>query len=63
MTLHMNGEAVRLIHVSNAHTDGDTLVYFTGSNVIHMGDTFFNGFFPFIDTAHGGSLAGIANST
>lgn len=59
MTLHMNGEAVRLIHVSNAHTDGDTLVYFTGSNVIHMGDTFFNGFFPFIDTAHGGSLAGM----
>ena len=59
MTLHINGEAVRLIHVDNAHTDGDTLVYFTGSNVIHMGDTFFNGFFPFIDTAHGGTLAGM----
>ena len=57
-TIHVNGEEVRLIHVPNAHTDGDAIVQFTGSNVIHMGDVFFNGTFPFIDRENGGSLRG-----
>jgi len=59
MSLHFNGDDVRLFHVANAHTDGDAVVYFERANVIHTGDTFFNGFYPFIDTASGGSLAGM----
>lgn len=59
MSLHFNGDDVRLFHVANAHTDGDAVIYFERANVIHTGDTFFNGFYPFIDTASGGSLAGM----
>lgn len=57
-TIHINGEDVRLMQVPNAHTDGDAVVEFTGSNVFHMGDVFFNGSFPFIDTENGGTLRG-----
>lgn len=53
-----NGEEVRLIHPGPAHTDGDTIVFLTRSNVIHMGDLFFNGGYPFIDTASGGDVDG-----
>ncbi len=59
MSLHLNGEEVRAVHLAGAPTDGDTVIWFLGSNVLHTGDIFFNGFFPFIDTAHGGSLAGM----
>jgi glyoxylase-like metal-dependent hydrolase (beta-lactamase superfamily II) len=58
VTVHMNGEEVRGLHVPAGHTDGDTVVYFTKSNVVHMGDDFFNGVFPFIDLEHGGTLKG-----
>jgi len=58
MKIHFNGEDVMLIHVHNAHTDGDAFVYFMNSNVLHMGDTFFNGRFPFIDLGSGGSVDG-----
>jgi cyclase len=56
---HLNGEDIRASHAPNAHTDGDTVVQFTKSNVVHMGDTFFNGLYPFIDTSSGGSVAGV----
>lgn len=59
MTLHINEEAILAIHVHNAHTDGDALMYFTESNVLHMGDTYFNGRFPFIDLSSNGSIDGI----
>jgi cyclase len=59
MTFHWNGNTVNLIHVPNAHTDGDTIVHFTNLNAFHMGDTFFNGAFPFIDVGSEGSLEGI----
>ena len=59
MHLHINGETIRIIHVPNAHTDGDSFVVFEGANVVHAGDVFFNGFFPFIDGAHGGSVRGV----
>lgn len=58
-SLHLNGEQARMHHVSNAHTDGDSIVHFEGSNVVHMGDTFFNGRFPFIDVDNGGSVDGV----
>lgn len=58
-TFHLNGEAVKAIHIAHAHTDGDAIVHFTGSNVIHMGDTYFKSGFPFIDTASGGNVYGV----
>jgi cyclase len=57
-TIHVNGEDLRLLHLGNAHTDGDAIIEFTESNVIHMGDVFFNTTFPFIDTENGGTLRG-----
>ncbi len=59
MSLHLNGETVKLYHVSHAHTDGDSIVFFKGANVVHMGDTFFNGGYPFIDVESGGNVMGI----
>lgn len=59
MKIHLNDQEVALLHVHNAHTDGDAFVYFTKSNVIHMGDTFFNGRFPYIDLGSGGSVKGL----
>lgn len=58
VTIHLNGEEIRAVHAPHAHTDGDSVIWFTGSNVVHMGDTFFNGRFPFIDTRSGGGLRG-----
>jgi glyoxylase-like metal-dependent hydrolase (beta-lactamase superfamily II) len=59
MRLHINDETVHIIHVPRAHTDGDSFVVFKSANVVHAGDLFFNGFFPFIDGAHGGSVKGV----
>jgi glyoxylase-like metal-dependent hydrolase (beta-lactamase superfamily II) len=59
MTFHWNGDAVDLIHVPNAHTDGDTIVHFTNLNAFHMGDTFVNGGFPYVDVNSQGTLDGI----
>ncbi len=59
MTFNWNGDAIRAIHVAPAHTDGDSILHFAGANVIHMGDTFFNGFYPFIDVGSGGDINGI----
>jgi len=58
-TFHMNGQTVRVFHTSNAHTDGDAMIHFQEADVIHMGDTFFNGFYPFIDARSGGSVEGV----
>jgi glyoxylase-like metal-dependent hydrolase (beta-lactamase superfamily II) len=59
ITLHLNGEDVTVTHVANGHTDGDAIIHFPVSNVIHMGDIYFNGLYPFIDLDSGGSLQGI----
>jgi glyoxylase-like metal-dependent hydrolase (beta-lactamase superfamily II) len=58
-TLHVNGEDIRITHLPHGHTDGDAIVEFTKSNVVHMGDDFFNGTFPFIDRENGGSIKGL----
>lgn len=58
-TIHVNGEDVRIIYLPNGHTDGDAMVEFTKSNVVHMGDDFFNGTFPFVDRENGGSIKGL----
>jgi glyoxylase-like metal-dependent hydrolase (beta-lactamase superfamily II) len=59
VTFHLNGEEVHVFHVPNAHTDGDAIVHFKGSNVIHAGDIFFNGIYPFIDVDNGGGIDGM----
>ena len=59
VTFHWNGDEVRAFHVAPAHTDGDTVVQFVKADVVHMGDCFFNGSFPFIDTSSGGKVDGI----
>ena len=59
VTFHINGDEVSAYYVPAAHTDGDAIVHFRKSNVIHMGDTFFNRLYPFIDTSSGGTVAGV----
>lgn len=56
---HVNGETLNAFHVPRAHTDGDLIVHFTGSDVVHMGDVFFNGWYPFIDGGSGGTPEGV----
>lgn len=58
LTFNYNGEEIKVIHLMNAHTDGDVMIYFTESNVLHTGDAFFNGAYPLIDTESNGSLKG-----
>ncbi|MDF1837429.1 MAG: MBL fold metallo-hydrolase [Planctomycetota bacterium] len=58
LSVHFNGEEIRLMHLAAGHTDGDTVVLFMDSNVVHMGDLCFNHLFPYIDTASGGTVAG-----
>ena len=57
-SVHFNGEEIKLLHHGPGHTDGDSIIYFTGANVVHMGDQFFNGGFPFVDLNSGGTVEG-----
>ncbi|GAA4269125.1 MBL fold metallo-hydrolase [Hyunsoonleella aestuarii] len=58
LSLYINGEQVMAIHFDNAHTDGDIMLYFTESNVLHTGDVFFHNRYPYIDLNSGGSIDG-----
>ena len=62
LSVHFNGEEIKVIHFPNGHTDGDSVIFFTTSNVVHMGDDFFAGKFPFIDLDSGGSVEGLAKN-
>lgn len=62
LSIHFNGEEIQARHFPRAHTDGDIVIYFTKSNVIHLGDLFFNGKFPFVDLDHGGDVQGVADA-
>jgi glyoxylase-like metal-dependent hydrolase (beta-lactamase superfamily II) len=59
VSVHWNGEEIKVVHFPHGHTDGDSVVFFTGSNVVHMGDDFFAGQFPFVDLGTGGSVQGL----
>jgi glyoxylase-like metal-dependent hydrolase (beta-lactamase superfamily II) len=59
VTFHLGTEIIRVVHVPPAHTDGDAIVHFTRANTIHMGDTYFNGRYPFVDLSSGGSFEGV----
>ena len=62
LTLHFNNETIKVLHLPNGHTDGDSIIYFTESNVVHMGDHYFAGMFPFVDIATGGNVLGFADN-
>ena len=59
VTLHLNGEDIHIMHLQSGHTDGDSVIFFPKSNVVHMGDDFLRIGFPFIDLAGGGSVRGL----
>ncbi|MGA8765547.1 MAG: MBL fold metallo-hydrolase [Candidatus Acidiferrales bacterium] len=59
ITLHLNGEEIRVMHFPAAHTDGDAVIYFSKNNVVHMGDEFIRYGFPFVDVNAGGSVQGM----
>ena len=62
LSVHFNGEEIRVIHFPHGHTDGDSIIFFTTSNVVHMGDDFFAGRFPFVDLDSGGSVQGLTKN-
>jgi glyoxylase-like metal-dependent hydrolase (beta-lactamase superfamily II) len=62
VSIWANGEEIRAVHFPHGHTDGDSVIFFSKSNVVHMGDDFFNGMYPFIDTDNGGSVKGMINA-
>ena len=62
LTVHFNGEEIRAIHYPQGHTDGDSVIFFPTSNVVHLGDDFFAGRFPFVDLDSGGSVEGLTKN-
>ena len=59
VTFHLNGQTIFVEHVPLAHTDGDAIIWFREANVVHLGDTYFNGLYPYIDSERGGSIPGM----
>jgi|SRR5581483_4271835 len=62
VTVHLNGEDIRALHFPSGHTDGDSIIFFPKSNVVHMGDDFVTYGFPFIDVSGGGSVRGMIDA-
>jgi len=62
LSVYFNGEEIKAIHFPKGHTDGDIIIFFEGSNVVHMGDHFFTGTFPFIDLNSGGDVEGYTSN-
>lgn len=58
ISIYFNDEQIDMIHFAAGHTDGDSVIFFRGSHVVHLGDHFFNGFYPFIDLGSGGNVEG-----
>ncbi|HJT29164.1 MAG TPA: MBL fold metallo-hydrolase [Pyrinomonadaceae bacterium] len=62
LSVHFNGEDIRAIHFPHGHTDGDSVIFFSSSNVVHLGDDFFAGRFPFVDLESGGTVEGLVKN-
>lgn len=62
LTIHFDGDDIKAVHYPNGHTDGDSVIFFPKANVVHMGDDFFAGRFPFVDLDSGGSVQGMINN-
>jgi glyoxylase-like metal-dependent hydrolase (beta-lactamase superfamily II) len=63
LTLHFNDDEIDVVHIENAHSDADIAIYFRKANVIHTGDLFFSGTYPYIDVSHGGSTDGMIDAS
>ncbi|MGB0683357.1 MAG: MBL fold metallo-hydrolase [Magnetovibrionaceae bacterium] len=62
LSIHFNGDELRLMHMPASHTDTDTVIHLVGANVMHTGDLFFNGLFPFVDVQNGGNVLNLTKS-
>ena len=62
LSIFVNGDEVRAVHYPNGHTDGDSVIFFTKANVVHLGDDFFVDRFPFVDLDSGGSVQGLISN-
>ena len=62
VTFYLNGDSIEAFHVPPAHTDGDAVIWWRHANVIHAGDTFWNGLYPLIDLSSGGSVDGMVGA-
>ena len=62
VSVFFNGEEIKVVHFPHGHTDGDSVVFFHSSNVVHMGDNFFNGRFPVVDLENGGDVEGMTKN-
>lgn len=62
ISIHFDGDDIKAVHYPNGHTDGDSVIFFANANVVHMGDDFFAGRFPFVDLDSGGSVQGLVNN-
>ncbi|MCG8608707.1 MBL fold metallo-hydrolase [bacterium] len=62
LSFHFNGEEIKVMHYPHGHTDGDAVIFFTGSNVVHMGDDFFANRFPYVDLSSGGNVQGLIDN-
>ena len=62
LSLYINNEALSIVHFANGHTDGDAIVFFEHANIVHMGDHFFSGFYPFVDVENGGNVLNMAKN-
>jgi len=62
VSVFFNGEEIKVIHFPRGHTDGDSVIFFPGSNVVHMGDDFFAGRFPVVDLEAGGDVEGMTKN-
>ena len=62
VSVFFNGEEIKVVHFPHGHTDGDSVIFFTGANVVHMGDDFFNGRFPVVDLEAGGDVEGMTKN-
>ena len=62
LTFHINDDEIRVFHVPHAHTDGDSIIHFREADVLHVGDVFFNGDYPYIDVDAGGSIDGVISA-
>jgi glyoxylase-like metal-dependent hydrolase (beta-lactamase superfamily II) len=58
LSMYFNGEEIKIVHFPKGHTDGDSVIFFTKSNVVHMGDHYFANWFPFVDLENGGDVEG-----
>ena len=63
MSIYRNGDRLHIFYAPHAHTDGDAIIHFEKANVVHMGDIFFNGLYPFVDIDSGGDVRGVIAAT